>query len=81
MLRRLYEFESKDAIEAVKSLLDNDAFVFEDRDRLDRVVSLCRTKGFDFADAMIALTNLAAGCAFTATFDKAMRQLPSVRVL
>ena len=70
-----------ETLSALRSLLDNDAFVFADRDRLVRAVDLCARESRDFADAMMALTNAAAGCASTASFDKAMRGLPGVEVI
>jgi len=81
VLRRLYTSSREGALHAVQSLLDNDAFAFEDRERLDKAVTLCRVQARDFADAMIALKNSAAGCDHTASFDKATRTLPGVRLL
>jgi predicted nucleic-acid-binding protein len=81
VLGRLYGFERSEAIGAVKSLLDTDAFAFEDRERLGRVVELCGREARDFADTLIALKNTDAACEFTASFDRAMRGLPGVRVL
>jgi predicted nucleic-acid-binding protein len=81
VLGRLYGFERGEALGAVKSLLDTDAFAFEDRERLERVVDLCRQQARDFADTLIALKNKDAACEFTASFDRAMRGLPGVRVL
>lgn len=79
VLRRLCGFEPGESLTAVKSLLDNDAFTFEDRERLGRAVGSCSDQPRDFADTMIALKNAAAGYASTATFGKAMRGLPRVR--
>ena len=81
VLARLYGFAPAEALKAIASLLESDAFSFEDRDRLSHAVRLCGERACDFADTMIALKNAAAPCEFTATFDKAMRALPGVRVL
>ena len=81
VLARAYGFERNDTLSALRSLLDNDAFAFVDRDRLVHAVDLCARESRDFADAMIALTNAAAGCVSTASFDKAMRGLPGVEVI
>jgi len=35
----------------------------------------------DFPDYLIAAKNAAAGCTHTATFDRAMRGLPAVKLL
>jgi predicted nucleic-acid-binding protein len=81
VLRRLYGFEHKDALFAIESLLNSDAFVFEDRARLGQVIRLCNEQAQDFADTMIVLKNVAASCEYTATFDKAIVSLPKVRLL
>ena len=81
VLGRLYGFAPAEALTAIASLLDSDAFAFEDRDRLGHALGLCKAQGCDFADTMIALKNAAAACESTATFDKAMRGLPGVRLL
>ena len=81
VLGRLYGFAPAEALTAIESLLDSDAFAFEDRDRLSHALGLCKAQGCDFADTMIALKNAAAGCEHTATFDKAMRGLPGVRLI
>ena len=81
VLGRLYGFGPGESLTALRSLLDGDAFRFEDRERLGRAVALCSDQSCDFADTMITLKNAAAGCESTATFDKAMRGLPGVRLL
>ena len=81
VLGRLYGFDAGECLTAIRSLLDSDAFTFEDRERLKRAVALCSEQPSDFADTMIALKNAAAACEHTVTFDKAMRGLPGVRLL
>ena len=81
VLGRLYGFAPAEALTAIESLLDSDAFAFEDRERLGHTLGLCKAQGCDFADTMIALKNAAAGCEHTATFDKAMRGLPGVQLI
>ena len=81
VLGRLYGFAPAEALTAIASLLDSDAFAFEDRERLGHALGLCKAQGSDFADTMIALKNAAAGCEHTATFDKAMRGLPGVQLI
>ena len=55
VLGRSCEIPRSDAVEAMQSLLDNDAVVFQDRDRLTRAVALCTQQAVDSSDAMIAL--------------------------
>ena len=81
VLGRLYGFAPAEALTAIESLLDSDAFAFEDRDRLSHALGLCKAQRCAFADTMIALKNAAAGCEHTATFDKAMRGLPAVQLI
>ena len=81
VLKRIYGVAREDAVAAVQSLLDNDAFAFEDRDRLKGAVDLCTQQTVDFADTMIALRNTSMGCEHTVTFDRAMRGLPGVQVI
>lgn len=81
VLGRLYGFAPAEALTAIASLLESNAFSFEDRDRLSHAVSLCGERACDFADTMRVLKNATAPCEYTATFDKAMRALPGVRVL
>jgi predicted nucleic-acid-binding protein len=81
VLSRSYGFGRDDVLAAVKSLLDSDGFAFEDRERLDRAIGLCSAQAGDFADTMIVLKNAAAPCEYTASFDRAMRSLPEVKLL
>jgi predicted nucleic-acid-binding protein len=81
VLGRSYGISRLDAVDAMRSLLHNDAFAFEDRDRLTRAVALCTQQAVDFSDTMIALKNASALCEHTVTFDRAMRGLPNVQVI
>ena len=81
VLGRHYGFVPAEALTAIASLLDSDAFTFKDRERLGQALGLCSAQACDFADTMIALKNAAAACEYTATFDKAMRGLPGARLL
>ncbi len=81
VLGRLYGYAPTEALTAKASLLDSDAFAFEDRERLGHALGLCQAQGRDFADTMIAPKNAASRCVHTATFDKAMRGLPGVQVI
>ena len=81
VLGRSCEISRSDAVEAMQSLLDNDAVAFQDRDRLTRAVALCTQQAVDFSDAMIALKNASALCGHTVTFEPAMQGLRSVQVI
>jgi predicted nucleic-acid-binding protein len=81
VLGRAYAFGRDDVLRAVSSLLASDGFAFEDRERLGHAIELCRSQACDFADTMIALKNMAAACEYTASFDRAMRALPGIKLL
>ncbi len=81
VLRRLFGYSSEEALVAIESLLASDAFAFEDRAVVAQAYATCIERGTDFSDTVIALKNIARGCQQTATFDKAMRGLPTVKVL
>ena len=81
VLRRLFGYSSDEALVAIESLLASDAFTFEDRALLAQAYATCSERGADFSDTLIVLKNIARGCEQTATFDKAMRGLPTVKML
>ncbi len=66
---------------AVRSLLEETAFVFEDREAVAAALSLFETGSCGFADCLIVAKHAQRGCDFTATFDRGMRKLPGVKVL
>ena len=81
VLGRSYGLGRDEVLSAVKSLLGSDGFAFEDRERLDRAIGMCSAQACDFADTMIVLKNAGAACEYTASFDRAMRALPGVKLL
>ncbi len=66
---------------AVRSLLEEAAFGFEDRLAVSDAVDLFEAVSCGFADCLVVVKHARQGCDFTATFDRRMRQLPRVRVL
>ena len=74
--------QDKDAqLIAVRSLLDETAFAFEDRETVARAVTLFEAGSCGFADCLVVAKHARQGCDFTATFDRGMRKLPGVKVL
>ena len=65
---------------AVRSLLDEAAFAFESRDAVAEAATLFEQGACGFSDCMIAAKHAQLGCEFTATFDRRVRKLPSVKV-
>jgi predicted nucleic-acid-binding protein len=66
---------------AVRSLLNETAFAFEDCDVVTRAADLFEQGNCGFSDCLIVARNARQGCDFTATFDRGMRKLPGVKLL
>ncbi len=66
---------------AVRSLLDETAFAFEDRETVAAALRLFEQGSCGFADCLVVAKHARHDCEFTATFDRGMRKLPGVRVL
>ena len=83
-LRSAFDQSRAAQLRALRSLLDEPAFAFEDRDAVAQAVAWFAqgTKaGCGFSDCLIVAKQARLGCDFTATFDRAMRKLPGARVL
>lgn len=79
-LSSAYEQDKKAQLLAVRSLLDEPAFCFEDREAVDAAVALFEKASCGFADCLIVAKHQRLGCDFTATFDRRMGKLPGVRI-
>ena len=66
---------------AVRSLLEETAFAFEDREAVSAALSLFQFAACGFADCLVVAKHARQGCDFTATFDQGMRKLPGVKIL
>ncbi len=66
---------------AVRSLLEETAFAFEDREAVAQALSLFEANSCGFADCLVIAQHARQGCKFTATFDRGMRELPGVKVI
>ena len=80
-LRSAYDQDKPAQLTAVRSLLAEAAFAFEDRDVVGRAVTMFERSSCGFSDCLIAIKHNQLGCEFTATFDRGMRKLPGVKVL
>lgn len=80
-LHSAYRQDKAAQLLALRSLLAEPAFAFEDRDGVALAVSLFEQHGCGFADCLIAAKHARLGCGFTATFDRRMRGLPGVQLL
>lgn len=66
---------------AVRSLLEDTAFAFEDREAVTAALPLFEAGSCGFADGLVVAKHARPGCDFTATVDRVMRKLPGVKVL
>ena len=74
--------QGKDAqLIAVRSLLEEIAFAFEDRESVADAVTLFDAGSCGFADCLVVAKHARQGCEFTATLDRGLRKLPGVKVL
>ena len=80
-LRSAFDQERDAQLIAVRSLLEETAFAFEDREAVADAVTLFEAGSCGFADCLVVAKHARQGCEFTATFDRAMRKLPGVKVL
>jgi predicted nucleic-acid-binding protein len=80
-LKSAFEQDKAAQLLAVRSLLEETAFSFEDREALGRAVALFEESSCGFSDCLIVAKHTRQGCDFTATFDRGMRRLPNIKVL
>ena len=80
-LRSAFDQDKAAQLVAVRSLLSETAFAFEDREVVAQAVGLFELGSCGFSDCLVVARHARQGCAFTATFDRGMRKLPGVRVV
>jgi predicted nucleic-acid-binding protein len=80
-LKSAFEQDKHAQLIAVRSLLEETAFAFEDREAVAAALTLFESGLCGFADCLVVAKHARQGCDFTATFDRGMRKLPGVQVL
>ena len=80
-LKSAFDQDKPAQLLAVRSLLDETAFAFEDREAVAAALGLFEAGSCGFADCLVVAKHARQGCDFTATFDRGMRKLPGVKVL
>ena len=80
-LRSAFDQDKAAQLLAVRSLLDEAAFAFEDREAVQQATVMFEHGSCGFSDGLVVARHARHGCDFTATFDRGMRKLPGVRVL
>lgn len=78
-LKAAYGVSKQDIATGLRTLVETPSYEIEDREIVGEALNRFEGSAADFADCLIAAKNLAAGCKFTASFDKAMQALPGVR--
>jgi predicted nucleic-acid-binding protein len=80
VLRRTYRVGADDAAAVVRDLLDAQEIIVAEADAVRRAHSRVR-EGVDFVDALVAEVADAAGCEYTATFDRQASRHPTMRLV
>jgi predicted nucleic-acid-binding protein len=81
VLDTAYHLAREQIAATLERILDTGDFVVEERDVARRALTDYRRGPGDFADYVIGWRNRAAGCAKTATFDRALRGSDLFRTL
>lgn len=81
VLTTAFDYDRKQIANALHQLLSSGAYQFDDRDVVLAAWEKYREGPAGLADCLIAAKHAFSGCTFTATFDRAMRELPTTRVL
>jgi predicted nucleic-acid-binding protein len=80
-LRSAYDQDKTAQLTAVRSLLEETAFAFEDREAVEWAVTMFEQSTCGLSDCLVAAKHRRLSCEFTATFDRGMRKLVGVKVL
>lgn len=80
-LQSAYRWNKSEIMAALRMLAATTTFALDDRETFLTAIASYEQSAAGFADCLIAAKNASAGCDFTATFDRAMRPLPGVKVL
>ena len=80
-LRSAFDQDKADQLLAIRSLLNETAFAFEDRDAVAQAADMFEHGNCEFSDCLVVAKHARHGCDFTATFDRGMRKLPMVKLL
>jgi predicted nucleic-acid-binding protein len=80
-LRGRFASDKDELLLTLRSLLGAASFAFENRGTVQQALALYEASNAGFSDCLIAAKNAGSGCEYTATFDRAMRSLPAVKLL
>ena len=80
-LRSAFDQDKAAQLIALRSLLDEVAFAFEDREAVKEAVNMFEQGNCGFSDCLVVAQHARHGCDFTATFDRGMRKLAGVKLI
>lgn len=80
-LRSAFDQDKAAQLLAIRSLLNETSFAFEDRDAVTQAADMFEHASCGFSDCLVVAKHARNGCDFTATFDRGMRKLPMVKLL
>ena len=81
VLDSAYGYDKAEICTVLEKLLQSSTFQFESKDAAWRALEEYRAVKADFADCLMGQLHRAFGCEPTATFDIALRKLPTFQVL
>lgn len=81
MLASVYQQPKMELVRALRALLDEPMFSFDDPATLDAAVTGFEQVACSVADCLIVARNAARRCSATVTFDQRMARLPGTRAL
>lgn len=81
VMRTVYRNSVPDISQALLLLLDDKRFVVQQASAAWAALDAYRVQGVDFADALIAALDRAAGCTATVTFDRNAARISGVTLL
>ena len=80
-LRSAFDQDKSGQLKALRSLLHETAFAFEDREAVVHAAEMFERGSCGFSDCLIVAKHARQGCDFTATFDRGMRKLPGAKII
>jgi predicted nucleic-acid-binding protein len=81
VLSSVFGLPKPQILDHLDRVLETEVFQSEEEGLVRRAMQLCRNGKGDFADYLIGQLNLARGCRFTVTFDRALRADSAFSVL
>src|SRR6185437_3670336 len=81
VLEDVYEYSRTQIGDAIEGLLATAQLRAADAPAVSAALQRFRSSSADFADCLIGVNNVAAGCGYTATFDRKASKLPEFQLL